>query len=279
MHSYYLILLLCGASAGFLSGLIGIGGGFVVVPLLMYALPYIGVPTDMVMKMAIGTSMAVMVPTTLFSLLHEARSNRSSQNSLAKAWVTRLCLAAGLGSVVGTTLIKHIDYVNLTLLFLAYMTYAAILMLRPVKKSQPVLNVSATLTAAPMDVHNVWINRLPSLGIGAFIGGFSSLVGLGGATMVVMYLTSRRISMHVACVVANAMAFSLALASTATVVASGQASDRIHWPAVAIMAVASIVFSAWGVRMKNRTKQEVLRQIFGGMLLLVVAVTLYKIYS
>ena len=97
--------------------------------------------------------------------------------------------------------------------------------------------------------------------------------------MVVMYLTSRRISMHVACVVANAMAFSLALASTATVVASGQASDRIHWPAVAIMAVASIVFSAWGVRMKNRTKQEVLRQIFGGMLLLVVAVTLYKIYS
>ena len=290
---YIFILLFSGACAGFLSGLIGIGGGFIVVPLLMYVLPHMGISPDMVMKMAISTSMAVMIPTSIASLVHEYRGKRAE--NFDSETMRTFCLPAALGGVAGTLLITHIDNHSLTLLFLAYMSYAAILMIRPVK-AKHVNAVGGTLvpvqreafalssTADASVIHTApiernWVDKFPAPIAGIGIGVFSALVGLGGATMVVLYLTARRFTIHSASVISNAVALSLALAATVTVAVSGNLSNRIHWPAMIMMAVSSIIFSGLGVSLKNKTPHATLRQIFGLVLLLVVGMTLFKIYG
>ena len=59
----YLTLLMTGLASGFLAGLLGIGGGFVVVPVLMVLLPALGIDPGLVPKVAVATSLAAMVPT------------------------------------------------------------------------------------------------------------------------------------------------------------------------------------------------------------------------
>lgn len=287
------ILIFSGACAGFFSGLVGIGAGFMVVPLLIYALPHMGIPSEMVVKMAIGTSMAVTIPTSAASLFHEYRSKRVVNFNFEM--IRNFCLPAALGGVAGTLLVTKIDNKTLTFLFLAYMTYASIIMIRPVK-ARYVTVVGGSLASLQTDaltpstgsetsvIHTVpvqrsWVDKFPAAIAGLGVGVFSSLVGLGGSTMVTLYLTARRFTIHSASVISISVGLSLGLASTATVVVGGAFFNRIHFEAWIIISVCAVIFSWFGVFLKHKTPQSLLRQIFGFALLLVVAMTLYKTYK
>lgn len=290
---YASILVFFGACAGFLSGLIGIGGGFIIVPVLMHVLPHIGVEPLMVMKIAISTSMAVMVPTCLSSLLYEYKS-KGSENLTSKTTLI-FCMFAAVGSMTGTLLAGLLAGITLQFLFLAYMTHAAYLMVRPpkslplmvfegplvastyedLKRPDPVASSDAWSTSGENDD---WINKVPVPVAALVIGAFSSLIGLGGAAMVVLYLTARRSSIHSASIISNAVGLSLALAATVTVGISDDLSTRVQWSAAVIMAIPSVLFSGLGVYLKNKTPHARLKQIFGFVLLTVVTVTLLKIY-
>lgn len=290
---YILYLLAFGGAAGLLSGLVGIGGGFVVVPLLLAVLPHLGVPPESVMKAAIGTSMAVMIPTSLGSLIHEHRTKK--QFALDRGLVKSFCLPAALGGAVGTFAVGSISSTSLTLLFSLYLGYASLLMIRTPRPMRiaPLASADAVAALSPtgpsfaaiegdaiqQDMAPSKMGGIPTPIVGTAIGALAAMVGLGGASMTVLYLTGRRYSIHAASNISNAIGLSLALSATAAVAVTGTFSQRVHVPAMVLMAVAAIITSAVGVRLKQRLGPNHLRQIFGAVMLVVAAATLIKLFA
>ena len=94
-----LLLVLTGALAGLLAGLVGIGGGLVTVPAMVWLLPRLGVAPEWVMHVAVATALTVIVPTALLS----ARSHQRRQ-AVDWVWVWRLAPVLALGSLLAVAL-------------------------------------------------------------------------------------------------------------------------------------------------------------------------------
>lgn len=91
------ILVSCGLVAGFAAGLLGVGGGIVTVPVLEYALRYADIPEEYRMHLAVGTSLAAIIPTSITSArLHHARG--AVDLELARRWAVPMLLAAFAGN-------------------------------------------------------------------------------------------------------------------------------------------------------------------------------------
>jgi uncharacterized membrane protein YfcA len=71
---YFIGLMLIGICAGFASGLLGVGGGFLIVPLQYFLLKYIGVEPDLAMLISLGTSLAIIIPTSLSGAYRHTRT-------------------------------------------------------------------------------------------------------------------------------------------------------------------------------------------------------------
>ena len=93
----YLALLLAGVASGFLAGLLGIGGGFVMVPVLILLLPMLGIDPGVVAKVAVATSLAAMIPTACSAVVAQYR-----RGTLDVVWVRRLAPAAAIGATIGS---------------------------------------------------------------------------------------------------------------------------------------------------------------------------------
>ena len=162
-------LIVAGLIAGFLSGLLGIGGGGVLVPVLYEAFGFAGVSEDVRMHMAVGTALAVVAPTVLRSFMaHRARG------AVDMSVVRRMGLWVAVGVVVGTLIAKSVSGEALRWVWVLFGALLALKMalgrddwkLAEVLPGRPVLeSVSAT------------------------IGCLSTLMGIGGATFTVPFLT------------------------------------------------------------------------------------------
>ncbi|HID88574.1 MAG TPA: sulfite exporter TauE/SafE family protein [Anaerolineae bacterium] len=95
--SFVLWLLVAGAGVGFINGMFGVGGCFLMVPTMFFLFTGLGVPTDTAMKVALGTNMAVVVPTALSGVLRHARIKKFS---LPHYW--NFAIPVGVGSLVGS---------------------------------------------------------------------------------------------------------------------------------------------------------------------------------
>jgi uncharacterized membrane protein YfcA len=120
------VLVSCGLVAGFAAGLLGVGGGIVTVPVLEYALGFTDVPAEYRMQLALGTSLAAIIPTSISAArLHHARG--AVDMTLAKRWGLPMALAAFLGSVLAT----HAPLAILAGIFGAVSLVVAVKMLLP----------------------------------------------------------------------------------------------------------------------------------------------------
>lgn len=198
---FALALLATGAVAGTLAGLLGVGGGIVIVPVLFNLLPVLGVRPELVMHIAVATSLATIIPTSLMS----ARSHHlrgSLDWELFKGWGVPLFIGVLLGTLIGA----HAKGVGLTILFASI----------------------ALLVAARMAFQreNAVLAQNPPVGavravVGLLVGGISVLMGIGAGTLCVPIMSACNIPIRRAVGTAAALGFVISLPGSIGFMVSG----------------------------------------------------------
>jgi uncharacterized membrane protein YfcA len=266
-----MMLAIVGGIAGFSAGLFGIGGGAVMVPALFFAFHLLGVDEAVLMHSAVATSAAVIIVNSWRSVRsHHAKDSVDFDLLWPRQWWTSYALWIGVGSFTAATwLAPRLSSQKLTLIFAIVAIGVALQFIfgRPNK----VLRSKVPGGAGP-----------PVIGGG--IGGLSAVMGIGGGSLSVPFLTLCGVPIHKA--IGTAAGFGLAIAIPASIgfVLSGWALPGRPLGSLGYvngLGFALIVICAWpmvplGARLAHRLKPEPLRRAFG-VLLLVVALNMARL--
>lgn len=251
-------LLVLGCVSGFLAGLLGIGGGMLLVPALTFVASAQGYATDYVVKMAVATSLATILFTSLSSV-------RAHHKRGAVRWEVVRLLAPGIvaGSLLGAQIARLLSTRMLALVFAVFVTYSAIQMFID-KKPKP-------------------SRQLPQ-GIGMFtagniIGTLSSLVGAGGGFISVPLLAWCNVPIHTAVATSSALGFPIALAGTVGYVFAGwniqdapaESFGYLYLPALVLISVTSVIFAPLGASAAHRLQVRQLKRAFAVLLFVLAA--------
>jgi uncharacterized protein len=254
-----LIFPAIGAVSGLLAGLFGIGGGLVIVPALnaVFAAGLVVMPPEARMHVAIGSSLAVIVFTAISSV-------RAHQGYGAVLWPAVRGLAPGVvaGALLGAWVADLLATRSLEVVFGVF----AILMAMQIgfgPKVEPA--ESGPLPSLP-----------GYLGAGTVIGTVSALGGIGGGILTVPYLAWHSVPLRIAVGTAAACTLPVALAGAIGYAWTGQgtpmpawSSGYLYWPAIGMIALASLFTAPLGARLAHRLPVRRLRLLFAGLLVLV----------
>ncbi len=260
-------LLALGVVVGFLAGLLGIGGGMMMVPIMTLLLTQRGVASGLAVKMAIATSMASILFTSLSSV-------RAHHQLGSVRWDIARTLSPGIvigGLVAGAGVFAAVKGQWLALSFAAFIGYMALKMLRSSPPRPGRQMPGAWVTAA----------------VGAGIGFLSTLVGAGGAFLSVPFMTRHNVPPRHAVGTSAALGFPIALSSTTGFVISGWslpaalpgAVGFLYLPALAIVAVASMSLAPWGARAAQKLNVVALKRLFAVLLLALAASMLHRAFA
>lgn len=252
------ILFACGAGAGVLAGLLGVGGGIVIVPLLYHVFLALEVDTGIAMPLAVGTSLSTIILTSFMSV--RAHNRRGTVDwGLIRRWVPFILLGVALGMAAASLVSASV----LRVLFGALLVVVSAHMLVSSRRS---------LSLAP---------ALPGMGaqraLGTAIGGVSALLGIGGGTLAVPLFNLFSYPIHRA--VATAAVFGLVISIPATVgyIAEGwghphlpaASTGFVNWLGFAALVPATMAFAPLGARLAYRLNVRQLKTAFAVFLLLV----------
>lgn len=257
-------LALLGLGSGFLAGLLGIGGGMLMVPFITFILGQQGVAADLTVKMAIATSMATIMFTSISSVYAHHRRG-------AVRWdlVKRLAPGIVLGGLVASMgVFALLKGSSLAIFFALFVGFSATQMFLD-KKPAPTRQMPGTAG---------------QLAAGGGIGFLSGMVGAGGGFVSVPFMTWCNVAMHNAVATSAALGFPIALANVVGYVLSGQtvpnlppASLGYIWlPALAVIAVFSVLTAPLGARAAHSLPVKKLKRIFASILYLLAAYMLWK---
>ncbi|MBH1978965.1 MAG: sulfite exporter TauE/SafE family protein [Comamonadaceae bacterium] len=257
-------LALLGLGTGFLAGLLGIGGGMVLVPFLTYFLGQQQVAPGLAVKMAIATSMATIVFTSISSV-------RAHHQRGAVRWDIARRLAPGivLGSMAASLgVFALLKGSVLAIVFACFVSFSAYQMLRN-KKPAPTRQMPGTAG---------------QLAAGGSIGFLSGMVGAGGGFVSVPFMVWCNIPIHNAVATSAALGFPIALANAVGYVVSGQsvtglppASLGYVWlPALVTIAMFSVLTAPLGARAAHQLPVAQLKRVFATLLLGLAVYMLWK---
>ena len=258
-------LLMTGIIAGILAGLLGVGGGIVIVPVLYHLFGLLGIDEAVRMHLAVGTSLATIIPTSIMS----ARSHRR-RGSLDKSVLMSLIPGVLVGVVIGSLLSGIFSGAVLTGVFASVAILVAINMAIP--KSKLVLG-----------------DRLPgrvgtSL-LGTGIGGFSTLMGIGGGTLSVPLLNAFSTPMHVAVGTGAALGMVISIPGALSFLIQGLGTPGLPPGSIgyvnllgfALIVPATLLTTPYGVRIAHAVNPVRLRQLFALFLALTSARMFYSL--
>ncbi|MEK6595299.1 MAG: sulfite exporter TauE/SafE family protein [Pseudomonadota bacterium] len=247
---WWLIYLLTGAFVGFFAGLLGIGGGLIIVPMLITVFTIQEFPADRIIHLALGTTMATIIFTSAASL-------RTHHQHGAVDWQIVKNITPGilLGTFGGATLAGSMTGQLLSIIFVIFIFYAATQMLLQFRPS-PMFQLPG---------------KTGMLLAGGIIGALSSLVAIGGGLLSVPFLTLCKIKLQHAIGTAAAIGFPIALAGTAGYIANGYLQPEalpeyslgyVYLPALIWLVSASMLTAPLGAKLTHSTKTAILRTIF-----------------
>ncbi|NLY93858.1 MAG: sulfite exporter TauE/SafE family protein [Myxococcales bacterium] len=263
---HWLAYPLLGVAVGFFAGLLGVGGGGIMVPMLTSIFLSQGVPKDQVGHLALGTSMAAIVITSLSSLrAHHAHG--------AVLWpvVRRITPGILVGTFLGTFLAAQVKTAFLAIFFAVFMTYVAVQMLVGFKP-KPSRELPGTLGLT---------------GVGLGIGGVSSLVAIGGGSLSVPFMTYCNVKVQHAIGTSAAIGFPIALAGTLGYLLNGLGHEGmpplsigfIYVPALVLIAVTSSFTAPLGARLAHKLPVATLKRVFALVLLMLCAKMLADVFG
>ncbi|MGE0874413.1 MAG: sulfite exporter TauE/SafE family protein [Burkholderiales bacterium] len=262
---WWFAYLAIGVLVGFLAGLLGIGGGMSVVPLLVFVFTAKAFPSEHIVHMALATSMAT-IPFT------SAASVRAHHRLGGVDWSIVRSMLPGLaaGAVLGALTAGVVPGRPLAIFFTAFILYTGINMFRSVKPKPA--------------------RRLPGRGglalVGAGIAFLASFLAAGAAFLSVPFMTWCNVPMRRAIGTAAAIGFPLSLASSLGFIYAGyglpglpQASlGYVYLPALALVVATSVPVAPLGARLSQRVPVAQLRRAFGVIMLLLAAAMLARIW-
>lgn len=255
-----------GALVGLMAGLLGVGGGAVTVAVLTPLFLAQGFPREQVVHMALGTSMAAIVLTSLSS----ARAHHAHG---AVRWDVVKAITPGIlaGTFGGTFVASRVESGPLAIFFAVFTAYVAVQMLLNIKP-QP----SRTLPGAA-----------GVTGVGLGIGGISALVAIGGGSLTVPFLTWCNVPVRNAIATSAAVGFPIAVAGTLGYIVNGwgargmppYTAGYIYLPALILVAGVSVTMAPMGARLAHRLPVPLLKRIFAGVLLLLCGKMLHSLFG
>jgi uncharacterized membrane protein YfcA len=252
-----------GLAAGFVAGLLGVGGGLIIVPVLILLLQAQGLAPGIEPQLALGTSLASILFTSLSSM-------RAHHRHGAVEWplVRRIAPGIVLGTLAGALVAAQVSAFVLKLFFVVFLVYAA-------------LQMWLEFRPAPH-------RGLPGVGgftlAGGLIGAVSSWVGIGGGTLSVPFMLWHNVSLHRAIATSAAIGFPIAAAGAAGYLLGGwgapglpaASAGFVYLPALLGIAAGSVLTAPLGARAAHKLAVGPLKRIFA---LLLVVLALRMIWS
>ena len=250
---WWLAYLALGGFVGFFAGMLGIGGGMTMVPILVFLFQAQGFPAEHVLHLALGTAMASILFTSISSVrAHHARRSVD--------WTIVRAMAPGIlaGTLSGVLLAGALSTRPLTIFFAGFVYLAATQLLLGIKPKP-----TRQLPAWPV-----------LMTAGGVIGGVSSLVAAGGAVLTIPFLTFCNVPLLTAIGTSSALGFPIAAAGTVGYALIGLGSEGlprlslgfVHLPALVGLVVASMLTAPWGAHAAHRMPVILLRRIFAVLL-------------
>lgn len=248
-----LLYVLLGAAAGVLAGLFGVGGGLIIVPVLVMSFAAQGVAPEVLTHLAVGTSLATIIFTSINSVLEHQRKGAVRWSIFA--WMALgILLGAALGAATAATLQGEV--------------------------LQKIIGVFAIVIALQMALDlkpkaSLAVPGKPGLTVaGAVIGWASAIFGIGGGSLSVPFLTWRSVPMQQAVATSAACGLPIAMAGALSFMWLGWDNPQlpawslgfVYLPALAGIAVSSMFFARLGARLAHRLSPRVLKRLFALLL-------------
>jgi len=254
--------------AGFLAGLLGIGGGLVLVPGLYYIFNHLGYTADNIMHLAVGTSLATIIATGLSS----ARAHHK-KGSVRFDLVKTIGVGMVIGVVIGTYIASETTGMGLKIIFASALVFFAILMQINLQK----FNLFQDIPKQP------W----PTFA-GTFIGVIATLMGIGGAALNVPYMTLHNVPIHKAVGSSAALGLLIAIPGVIGFLFIGQGYGAelppfsigyVNFLALAIIVPVTVLMAPVGVNVAHKFSVKTLRRVFSVFLVIIAIRMIFEVFN
>ena len=255
-------MLATGAVAGVLAGLFGIGGGIVIVPVLETALGFVGVDPAIRMHIAVATSLATIIPTSISSA--RAHHQRGAVDvDIVKRWTVFVLLGALLGAWIASQV--HSNVLAIVFATLAFLVALKMLLLPSSR------NLTEAVPRGPL------VSVIPTA-----IGCFSTMMGIGGGTFSVMTLTLFNEPIHRAVGTAALFGLVISLPGMLGFVVAGWGDPRLPAGSLGFVSMlgfvciapATVLAAPLGARIAHAFSAQRLNMLFG-IFLIIASLRLY----
>ncbi|TRW99045.1 sulfite exporter TauE/SafE family protein [Candidatus Methylobacter oryzae] len=254
----FLASILLGAVGGLMAGLFGIGGGLIIVPVLAMLFAAKGFPEELVMIMSVATSLATIVLTSIFSVLAHHRLG-------SVLWDKVLAMGPGImaGAALGAVVADYIAGDVLRVIFIIYLLAMGVQMALQLKPKPGQQQPSKAL----------------DLGVSCLMGLLSSLLGIGGGTLIVPFLVHFQTPMRNAVAIASACGLPISVVGTIGYALLGRdmvqlpdwSLGYIYIPSFIGIVLTSTFTAPIGAKLAHRLPSEKLKRYFSLLLFVMAA--------
>lgn len=252
-------LMAAGFVAGVAAGMLGIGGGAILVPVLFQLFTFLKVDPSITMHISVGTSLAIIMPTSIRSLRgHMAKG--AVDVILLKSWIFPVLF----GCIIGSFVAAYVDGFLLKAVFAFFSTLIGLKL---------IFGKETWLVSGQMP--GKLVNRVVS----GFIGMFSTLMGIGGGIFGVTYMTLFGRKIHHAIATSSGLGLLISIPATLGFMWAGWGTTNlpalslgyVNWLGVAIMVPATVLAAPIGVRLAHSFSRRTLEMAFALLLFFVSA--------
>ena len=262
------VLAIAAAVAGFMAGLLGVGGGIIMVPALYYAFSVLDFDIVTRMHLSVGTSLAIIVPTSIIST-----KTHMEYDAVDFKMVKTFGVLIVLGVLFGTFLAVSLKTPALVLFFAVFSCFVGLFFIFLREK----------LVESPKTISNTIKNIS-----GLFIGFISVPLGIGGGSLMVPFMRTFGYDIRKSIGTAAAVGFLIAISGTTTMIISGKIIDNVNSPfsigyinllGFAVFVPVTMVMARIGARVVYKIDKKLLSRIFGCFLLMVSARSFFEYFS